>query len=123
MPFLKLEGVSRAFGGLVAVRAVDLAVEEGERHYLLKTGYDPAVRHLAPGLLLRLAMLERAFSCGLRSYEFLGTDEPWKLAWTRTVRERVELQAFRPGVAGMVGWGSATYARPLAVRALARVGR
>ena len=30
MPLLTLEGVSRSFGGLVAVRGVQLAVEEGE---------------------------------------------------------------------------------------------
>jgi CelD/BcsL family acetyltransferase involved in cellulose biosynthesis len=103
--------------------AVDFAIEEGGRHYLLKTGYDPAVRQLAPGLLLRVAMLERAFASGLRSYEFLGTDEPWKLAWTTSVRERDELQAFRSSPAGLVGWATATYAKPLVVRALARVGR
>lgn len=103
--------------------AVDLAVEEGGHHYLLKTGYDPAVRHLAPGLLLRVAMLERAFSSGQRSYELLGADEPWKLAWTRSVRERVELRAFRPGPTGLAGWATAAYARPLAARAAAQVGR
>jgi branched-chain amino acid transport system ATP-binding protein len=30
LPLLRLEGVSRAFGGLMAVRSVDLAVERGE---------------------------------------------------------------------------------------------
>jgi CelD/BcsL family acetyltransferase involved in cellulose biosynthesis len=103
--------------------AIDIAIEEGGRHYLLKTGYDPAVRRLAPGLLLRHAMIERAFSSGVRSYEFLGRDEPWKLAWTGTVRERSDLQMFRPGALGVAGWAAATTVRPLAVRALARVGR
>jgi CelD/BcsL family acetyltransferase involved in cellulose biosynthesis len=114
LAFLRLDG--RAL-------AVDIAIEDGGRHYLLKTGYDPEARQLAPGLLLRFAMLERAFSSGLRSYEFLGTDEPWKLAWTRSIRERSDLQAFRPGAAGLAGWTTAAYVRPRAVRALARMGR
>jgi CelD/BcsL family acetyltransferase involved in cellulose biosynthesis len=114
LAFLRLDGRSLA---------VDIAIEDGGRHYLLKTGYDPDFRHLAPGLLLRLAMIERAFSSGLRSYEFLGTDEPWKLAWTRSVRERSDLEAYRPGAVGLAGWTAAAYVRPQAVRALARVGR
>lgn len=114
LAYLRLDGRPLAF---------DFAIEEDGRHYLLKTGFDPACRGLSPGLLLRFEMLERAFELGLRSYEFLGTDEPWKLDWTSSVRERVELMAFAPTAPGLVDWAANRYVRPLAVRALARVGR
>ncbi|HEX6420802.1 MAG TPA: GNAT family N-acetyltransferase [Acidimicrobiales bacterium] len=103
--------------------AFDLAFEERGRHYLLKTGYDPGFAPLALGLLLRAEMIERAFGTGLRSYEFLGTDEAWKLAWARSVRELVELRAFGPTVSGTAGWAATTYLRPAAVRVLERAGR
>jgi CelD/BcsL family acetyltransferase involved in cellulose biosynthesis len=103
--------------------AFDFAIEEDGRHYLLKTGFDPAYRALSPGMLLRLEMIERAFALGLRSYEFLGADEPWKLDWTRSLREHVELKAFAPSAAGVVDWAANRYVRPMAVRALSRLGR
>ncbi|HEX6237393.1 MAG TPA: GNAT family N-acetyltransferase, partial [Acidimicrobiales bacterium] len=103
--------------------AVDLALEDGGHHYLLKTGYDPALRTLAPGLLLRAEMVERAFATGLRRYHFLGADEPWKLEWTRTTQELLDLRAFRPTPTGLAGWSISAGLRPLAVRALERMGR
>jgi CelD/BcsL family acetyltransferase involved in cellulose biosynthesis len=114
LAFLRLDGRPLAF---------DFAIEEDGCHYLLKTGFDPAYRELSPGMLLRFEMLARAFAHGLRSYEFLGTDERWKLDWTSSVRERVELRAFAPTSVGRADWAANRYLRPLAVRALARVGR
>jgi CelD/BcsL family acetyltransferase involved in cellulose biosynthesis len=114
LAFLRLDGRPLAF---------DFAIEEDGRHYLLKTGFDPAYRELSPGMLLRFEMLGRAFQLGLRSYEFLGTDEPWKLDWTSSVRERVELRAFAPTAVGVADWAVNHYVRPVVVRALARMGR
>jgi len=114
LAFLRLDGRALAF---------DFAIDEGGRHYLLKTGYDPTYRSLAPGLLLRGEMIERAFRLGLRSYEFLGNDEPWKLDWTTSVRARVELQAFAPTAPGRIDWAGHRHVRPLVVRALTRAGR
>lgn len=114
LAYLRLDGRALAF---------DFGIEEDGRHYLLKTGFDPGFRGLSPGMLLRFLMLARAFELGLRSYEFLGTDEPWKLDWTSSVRERVELRAFAPTAPGLVDWAANRYVRPLAVRAVALLGR
>lgn len=114
LAYLRLDGRPLAF---------DFAIEEDGRHYLLKTGFDPAFRELAPGMLLRFEMLKRTFELGLRSYEFLGTDEPWKLDWTPLVRQRVALKAFAPTAPGLLDWAANHYIRPLAVRALARLRR
>jgi CelD/BcsL family acetyltransferase involved in cellulose biosynthesis len=101
--------------------AFDYCLEEQGVHYLLKTGYDPDYRAFAPGMLIRREMIARAFSNGLARYEFLGADEPWKLRWTGTLRERRLLQAFAPSLPGVIDClrGRAlAFARPLAKRAL-----
>ena len=114
LAFLRLDGRPFAF---------DFCIEDGGIHYLLKTGYDPAYGKFAPGMILRYEMLARAFSIGLRSYEFLGADEPWKLEWTGTTRERRLFQAFAPSLRGLASWAAFAYGRPAAKRALTLVGR
>ena len=94
--------------------AADLAIETERRHYLLKTGYDPDYRRYGPGKLLRREMVEHAFTAGLDSYEFLGTDEPWKLEWTGHVRDRMAVQAFAPSLTGRFEHAVQAYGRPLA---------
>jgi CelD/BcsL family acetyltransferase involved in cellulose biosynthesis len=113
LAFLRLDGRPLAF---------DFALEDHDRHYLLKCGYDPDYRRSAPGLLLRFAMVERAFRSGLRRYEFLGTDEPWKLAWARTIEDRDELSFFRRSPMGLAARAVAS-GRPAAARALALARR
>lgn len=110
LAFLRLDGRAVAF---------DYCVEDAGVHYLLKTGYDPAYRAFAPGMLMREEMLARAFATGLTRYEFLGTNEPWKLEWAEEWRALTLLQAFAPSAPGMVDWAAWTVGRPLAKRALA----
>jgi CelD/BcsL family acetyltransferase involved in cellulose biosynthesis len=96
--------------------AFDFCLEESGIHYLLKTGYDPEYRASAPGQLMRYLMIEKAFAQGLDSYEFLGTDEPWKLEWSQKVRARTLLQAFAPSPAGRLDWAAFAFGRPLVNR-------
>lgn len=103
--FLRLDGQPLAF---------DFALEHEGRHYLVKTGYDPAYRAQAPGVLLRQAAIGRAASLGLRTYEFLGQAEPTKLEWTDTCRQRVLLQAFRASPAGTLDRIVSTHGRQVA---------
>jgi CelD/BcsL family acetyltransferase involved in cellulose biosynthesis len=114
LAFLRLDGRPFAF---------DFGIEDGGIHYLLKTGFDPAFAKFAPGMILRYEMLARAFSTGVHSYEFLGSDEPWKLEWTKTTRERTLFQAFAPSVRGRVEWAAFAWGRPAATRLLAVAGR
>ena len=96
--------------------AFDFCLEHGGVHWLVKTGYDPEFRELGPGKLLREEMLARAFREGLRSYEFLGEAEPWKLRWTSATRPRELVQLFRPSPLGLVDWSLFRHGRPLAKR-------
>jgi len=114
LAFLRLDGRPFAF---------DFCIEADGIHYLLKTGFDPAYSKFAPGMILRYEMLARAFSTGVRSYEFLGADEPWKLQWTQTTRRRTLFQAFAPTARGRIEWAAFAWGRPVAKRLLAVVGR
>jgi CelD/BcsL family acetyltransferase involved in cellulose biosynthesis len=109
--FLRLDGKAIAFAYCL-LHAGSLSV--------LKIGFDPSYARFAPGLLLTREMLAHSFESGLRTYEFLGRAEPYKLIWTRRCRDRVRLQAFPPGVTGLAGYLAWTRGRRLAKWALRR---
>ena len=66
-------------------------------------------------------MLHRAFDAGLARFDFLGGDEPWKLEWTATCRQRVIVHAFAPSLAGSLERVAITYGRPIRARARRQV--
>jgi CelD/BcsL family acetyltransferase involved in cellulose biosynthesis len=108
LAFLRLDGQPLAF---------HFTIEDDCAAYQLKGGYDPAFREFAPGTLLIHDMLAWAFARGLRTYEFLGADEDFKLGWTSGLRERVAMRAFPHSPAGAAGWCAYAYGRPAAKRA------
>jgi len=114
LAFLRLDGRALAF---------DLALETQGRHFLLKTGYDPAFNALSPGLLLRRHMLQRAFDLGLASYEFCGEAEPWKLEWAKATRPVLAIEAFAPTLGGSLARAAARAARWARVHLSRRRGR
>jgi CelD/BcsL family acetyltransferase involved in cellulose biosynthesis len=95
LAFLRLDGRALAF---------DYCLEYDNTHYLLKTGYDPAYRRFAPGMIVRHMMLARAFSEGITIYDFLGlgSDYSWKREWTNTQQERLFLHMFAPTALGFL---------------------
>ncbi len=85
--------------------------------YFIKGGFEPEFRKLAPGTLLIEEVLSYAFARNLRTYEFLGFPEPFKLDWTDSLRDRDLLQVFAPTAAGLLDWAAWAVGRPLAKRA------
>jgi CelD/BcsL family acetyltransferase involved in cellulose biosynthesis len=83
-------------GGVVAF---DLCLLHDRRLYLLKTGFDERFRNLSPGLVLRLATIERCFELGLEAHELLGDDTEWKRKFATTERRHSSHRAYgvRPG--------------------------
>jgi CelD/BcsL family acetyltransferase involved in cellulose biosynthesis len=104
LAFLRVGGRAIAF---------DYCFEQGDVHYLVKTGYDPEFLAYGPGMLLRYEMLARAFSMNFRLYDFLGTNEPWKREWTDLHRERIILEWFASTPAGRVNQAFRAYAGPV----------
>jgi CelD/BcsL family acetyltransferase involved in cellulose biosynthesis len=108
LAFLRLDEVPLAF---------DYCLEGRNAHYLLKTGYDPGHRSDAPGMLMRYEMIRRAYALGLDQYEFLGSDQPWKLEWTDVCHDRALVRAYPPNASGIAAWMARSYAAPLAKKA------
>ena len=74
--------------------AMQLAIETGERFWLLKIGYDEKFARCSPGMLLMLHTVRYAAQRGLLSYEFLGAPEAWTKMWTQQVRPAISLRAY-----------------------------
>ena len=86
-------------GGQTA--AMQIAVTSGDRFSLLKIGYNQAFARCSPGSLLMCETIRYAAAHGVRSYEFLGGDEPWTQMWTEHVRPCVSLRAYPVSIRGM----------------------
>lgn len=76
------------------IAAAQFAVESDERFWLLKIGHDEAFARCSPGMLLIAETARYAAQRGLRSYEFLGTPEPWTRVWTERLRPCVSVRAY-----------------------------
>jgi CelD/BcsL family acetyltransferase involved in cellulose biosynthesis len=85
LAFMRIDG--KAVG-------MQIAIECGERFWLLKIGHDEEYSKCSPGTLLMLQSVKCAAARRLRSYEFLGTAESWTKIWTETLRTCVALNAY-----------------------------
>jgi CelD/BcsL family acetyltransferase involved in cellulose biosynthesis len=110
LAFLRLDG---------RVAAFDMCLEAYGRVYVLKGGFDTELRSFGPRTILLHDSLRRAFDSGLRSYEFLGADDDYKLPWATGMRDCLRLQAFPQSATGMAGYLAYRFARPAAKRAVA----
>ncbi len=98
--------------------AFDLCLLYRDRLYLLKTGYDERFRKLAPGLVMRLSIIERCFELGLDAHELLGDDTEWKRKFVdRRARATWASTPTSAGLRGSVSYRTGRRARPLLKRA------
>lgn len=77
--------------------AFDLSLLYRNRLWVLKSGFDEARRALAPGLVLRLAVIERCFELGLEAHEFLGDKAEWKSKFATSERAHVTWTGYARG--------------------------
>jgi CelD/BcsL family acetyltransferase involved in cellulose biosynthesis len=103
--------------------AFNYCFEAEGRHYLIKPGYDEEFRELGPGAILTAEMIARTFRLGLKSYEFLGGEDDYKVRWATALRERLRTQLFATSVTGALDRVVQTRGRAIARRALALAGR
>jgi CelD/BcsL family acetyltransferase involved in cellulose biosynthesis len=112
LAFLRLDGRALAF---------DFCLDSGGSFYALKGGFETEYRSFGPGTVLTYESLARSFADpGLRTYEFLGEADEYKLAWTSTTHERLRVQAFSRSPLGIGQLAAWRYGRPLAKRVLSR---
>jgi CelD/BcsL family acetyltransferase involved in cellulose biosynthesis len=114
---LRLSTLS-ADGGVIAF---DLGLVHKARYYLLKTGFEESWRRFAPGLALRLSVVERCFDLGLESHEFLGTEMGWKGLFATNAREHRVFRAYAWRPPKLVRFAYRRTARPVLARAYHRV--
>lgn len=103
--------------------AFDFGVMHESRYFLLKTGYEESARRYAPGLALRLSVIERCFELGLDSHEFLGHEMEWKRLFATHSREHRVFRAYAWRPPTLVRFAYRRGARPVLARAYRRVKR
>ena len=103
------------------VIAFDLGLVHNGRYYLLKTGFEESWRRFAPGLALRLSVVERCFDLGLESHEFLGAEMGWKGLFATHAREHRVFRAYAWRPPKLVRFAYRRTARPVLARAYHRV--
>lgn len=101
--------------------AFDLCILYDGRLYLLKTGFDEDFRRFAPGLVMRLSIIERCFELGLRSHELLGGESEWKAKFETGKRPHVNLRTYARNPLGLTRYTYRTALRPQLKRVYRRV--
>lgn len=92
--------------------AFDLTLLHDGRLHLLKTGFDEKFRKLAPGLVMRLSIIERCFELGLASHELLGDESEWKAKFQTGLRPYATLRAYPRRPAGLARYAYRSKLRP-----------
>jgi CelD/BcsL family acetyltransferase involved in cellulose biosynthesis len=81
--------------------AGQLSVEYADRLWVLKIGYDERWSRCSPGWQLLAETMRDAFDRKLRSYEFLGNDDPWLHGWETQSRELDTVAWYPANVSGI----------------------
>ncbi len=61
--------------------AAGIHLQDAARLYYYNAGVDPAARDLSPGVVMIAKYVELAIANGLRRFDFLRGDEPYKYEW------------------------------------------
>jgi CelD/BcsL family acetyltransferase involved in cellulose biosynthesis len=101
--------------------AFDFCLLHRGRLYLLKTGFDERYRRLAPGLVMRLSIVERCFEMGLEAHELLGDETEWKRKFATSARAHANVRAYSRNPAGLARYAYRASIRPLLKKAYRRV--
>src|SRR6185295_3566661 len=75
--------------------AFNYLLENRDKLYGVKIGYDPQYHSYSPGNMLLNLILQEACHRGLDEYDFLGADDEWKFEWTKEKRDHRWLFLFR----------------------------
>jgi CelD/BcsL family acetyltransferase involved in cellulose biosynthesis len=86
--------------------ATQICIEDGDRWWVLKIGYDESWSDYSPGVQLMWDVLRHAFSRGLASAELLGTAEAWLGTWTTHERSYCTLALYPWTLRGMSALGA-----------------
>ena len=80
--------------------AFHFALVDEDTYYLFKPGFDPALASYGLGHLLVDAVARDLINRGIREFDFLGDDMPWKREWTDYTRPHRFDYVFAPTLRG-----------------------
>jgi CelD/BcsL family acetyltransferase involved in cellulose biosynthesis len=75
--------------------AAAFGFEDGDAYYLYNSAFDPGAGTASPGTVLVDLLIERAIGAGLRRFDFLKGDEPYKFRLGAVPRPLSRLEAVR----------------------------
>jgi len=81
--------------------ATILGIEQGQRFWVLKIGYDEQWARCSPGIQITMETIRYAFETGLDGYEFLGSEEPWQAMWPRERHNLATLVLYPVSLSGL----------------------
>lgn len=80
-----------------------LAIQQFNRFWVLKLGYDEVFSNCSPGILLVHETIHYAFQAGLEAYEFLGSDANWIQMWTDQKHPYISARIYPFSIKGQSG--------------------
>ena len=89
----------------------------------LKLGYRASAGNLSPGLVLRGHVMDSLIAEGSRTFDLLGSAEPYKLHWAERTVPHVRLRGLPPTPLGRMRHRYSHRLRPTVGKALMRVRR
>jgi CelD/BcsL family acetyltransferase involved in cellulose biosynthesis len=89
------------------VVAMQMALEQLDRYWLFKIGFDESFGRCSPGTLLMLHTIGWAAGRGLEAYELLGHVEPWIAQfWTQERHDCVRLRTYPWNIRGAAAFAA-----------------
>lgn len=88
--------------------AFSIAFLNGSTYHYYMAGYDPEFLRSSPGVLHLMRMIERAYSLGMKEFDFMKGDEDYKFQWSDGQRTLRTILIGRPGLVGVCAAGAAS---------------
>jgi CelD/BcsL family acetyltransferase involved in cellulose biosynthesis len=86
--------------------AGSLGFVDGDSYYYYLPAFEPELAPLAPSSLLLAHLIERSFERGLRRFDFMLGDEPYKARWANEERQTVNLVVGAPTLRGQAAFAA-----------------
>jgi CelD/BcsL family acetyltransferase involved in cellulose biosynthesis len=86
--------------------AGSLGFIDRDTYYYYLPAWEPSLSPLAPSSLLLAHLVERAYQLGLRRFDFMLGDEPYKARWATEDRETVNLVVGAPTLRGQAAFAA-----------------
>jgi CelD/BcsL family acetyltransferase involved in cellulose biosynthesis len=86
--------------------AGSLGFVDGDTYYYYVPAWEPDLAPFAPSSLLLAYLVERAYERGLRRFDFMLGDEPYKARWATEERQTVNLVVSAPTLRGQAAFAA-----------------